>query len=254
MTLSNAGPSRSPCNHSTQEHYFSSVTPDRPNNRNLVSNGRFPISSTSRNKQHKPAPWRSNRPTTLPFPRPLDQLPTPQHLTYSLKRTRWSDAPCRLPLSHVETNVSPKPTTKAMLRGRTDTRKSRTTTLQKKTTQSTPKRVCGGDEKTGKNNRPTTHTEERKRERLARKGKSHFAYEDTKKQKRASSRGDRDTPGRHAAVEEGSWPHRYPAHFPAKITRALHSPPSLVVVLWPTSFRYPYSIRLRASPVNASDR
>ena len=55
--------------------------------------------------------------------------------------------------------------------------------LEKKTTQSTPKRVCGGDEKTGKNNRPTTHTEERKRERLARKGKSHFAYEDTKKQK-----------------------------------------------------------------------
>ena len=125
---------------------------------------------------------------------------------------------------------------------------------RKKTTQNTPKRVCGGDEKTGKNNRPTTHTEERKRERLARKGKSHFAYEDTKKQKRAPSRGDRETPSRHAAVEEGSWPHRYPAHFPAKITRALHSPPSLVVVLWPTSFRYPYSIRLHASPVNASDR
>ena len=127
--------------------------------------------------------------------------------------------------------------------------------FRKKTTQSTPKRVCGGDEKTGKNNRPTTHTEERKRERLARKGKSHFAYEDTKKnKKRALSRGDRETPGRHAALEEGSWPHRYPAHFPAKITRALHSPPSMVVVLWPTSFRYPYSIRLHASPVNASDR
>ena len=28
----------------------------------------------------QPVPWRSNRPTTLPFPRPLDQFPMPQHL------------------------------------------------------------------------------------------------------------------------------------------------------------------------------
>ena len=127
---SNACPSRSPCNHSTRTQRLFRC-PHRPSNRNLVSNGRFPVSSTPQSKRQRPVPWRPNRPTTPPFPRPLDQFPTPQHATDSLWRTMWSDVQNRLPLSHVEADVSTEPTAKAMLRGETDARHPRTTAQKK---------------------------------------------------------------------------------------------------------------------------
>ena len=76
-----------------------------------------------------------------------------------------------------------------------------------------------------------------------------------KTKKRASSRSERGTPGRHAAVEKGSRPHRTPFHSSA--TTAPRSPlPAFLGrrALANLVFHYPYPFRLHASPVNASDR
>ena len=74
--------------------------------------------------------------------------------------------------------------------------------------------------------------------------------------RRESSRGDRGNLGRHAAVEEGWWPHRSPPRSIATIAPRSPIPAFLGRRASAAihAFRYPYSLHLHSAPINALDR
>ena len=130
--------------------------------------------------------------------------------------------------------------------------------LWKKKPRRTPEAVLQWRQK--KNKEKTTslrHTMKNEKANVRRGNeKATLPTKTQKNKRRESSRGDRGNLGRHAAVEEGTRPHRSPPRSIATIAPRSPIPAFLGrrASAAAHAFRYPYSLHLHASPINALDR